>query len=225
VEDAPRRRRRELRHFRHRVGAATAKWNLSYGADRRRPTALEALLGWPDNHTRESEMSSTSDENRFAPPLAHVEDVEQGPGVLAGRWTRLGATLIDAIVAGLAFGLLALVTPFNIFRPPAASSGMWMLMVQNLVLGFIIFLVIHGYLIATRGQTVGKALLKIRIVRSDGSPASFARIVGLRYLTTSALASIPVVGTIYGLVDVLMIFRASRRCLHDNIADTIVVTA
>jgi uncharacterized RDD family membrane protein YckC len=170
-------------------------------------------------------MSSTSDENRFAPPLAHVEDVAQAPGVLAGRWTRLAATLIDAVVAGLAFGLLALVSPFNIFKPPAPSSGAWMLMVQNLVLGFIIFLVIHGYLIATRGQTVGKALLKIRIVRSDGSPASFARIVGLRYLTTSVLASIPIVGTIYGLVDVLMIFRASRRCLHDNIADTIVVTA
>jgi hypothetical protein len=39
------------------------------------------------------------------------------------------------------------------------------------------------------------------------------------------LASIPVIGTIYGLLDVLLIFRASRRCLHDNIADTIVVTA
>ena len=45
-------------------------------------------------------------------------------------------------------------------------------MVQNLVIGFILFLVIHGYLLATRGQTVGKTLLKIRIVRSDGSPAS-----------------------------------------------------
>ena len=170
-------------------------------------------------------MSSTSDENRFAPPLAHVEDVAEGPGVLAGRWIRLGATLIDAFVAGLAFGLIALVSPFNIFQPPATSSGVWMLLLQNLVIGFILFLLIHGYLIATRGQTVGKALLKIRIVRSDGSPASFARIVGLRYLSTSVLASIPMVGTIYGLVDVLMIFRASRRCLHDHIADTIVVTA
>jgi len=170
-------------------------------------------------------MSGTSDENRFAPPLAHVEDVDQGPGVLAGRWIRLGATLIDAVLAGLAFGLLALVSPFNIFKPEVTSSGVWMLMLQNLVLGFIIFLVIHGYLLATRSQTVGKALLKIRIVRSDGSRASFGRIVGLRYLTTSVLASIPVVGTIYGLLDVLLIFRASRRCLHDNIADTIVVTA
>ena len=110
-------------------------------------------------------------------------------------------------------------------RLTAGPHGVWMLLVQNLVLGFILFLLIHGYLIATRGQTVGKALLKIRIVRSDGSPASFGRIVGLRYLTTSVLASIPIAGTIYGLVDALMIFRASRRCLHDNIADTIVVTA
>ena len=170
-------------------------------------------------------MSSTSDENRFAPALDHVEDVAEGPGVLAGRWTRLGATLIDAVVAGLAFGLIALVSPFNVFKSAPTSSGVWVLMVQNLVIGFILFLLIHGYLIATRGQTVGKALLKIRIVRSDGSPASFGRIVGLRYLTTSVLASIPIAGTIYGLVDALMIFRASRRCLHDNIADTIVVTA
>jgi uncharacterized RDD family membrane protein YckC len=171
-------------------------------------------------------MSSTSDENRFAPPLAHVEDVAQGPGVLAGRWTRLGATLIDAVLAGLAFGLLALVSPINVFKPTIdPSSSMWILMLTNMIIGFILFLVIHGYLLATRGQTVGKALLKIRIVRSDGSPASFARIVGLRYLTTSVLAAIPVAGTIYGLVDVLLIFRASRRCLHDNIADTIVVTA
>ncbi len=136
-------------------------------------------------------MSSASDDNRFAPPLAHVEDVVQGPGVLAGRWTRLGATLIDALVAGLAFGLIAIVSPFNVFQPPTTSGGLWMLMLQNLVIGFILFLLIHGYLIATRGQTIGKALLKIRIVRSDGSPASFGRIVGLRYLVTSVLASVP----------------------------------
>jgi uncharacterized RDD family membrane protein YckC len=171
-------------------------------------------------------MGSTSDENRFAPPAAHVEDVAQGPDVLAGRGTRLGAALIDVVIAVLAFGVLALISPINIFKPPATgSAGLWMLALQNLIVGFILFLVVHGYLLATRGQTVGKALLKIRIVRSDGSPASFARIVGLRYLPTSVLATIPVVGGLYGLVDALLIFRASRRCLHDNIADTIVVTA
>ena len=36
---------------------------------------------------------------------------------------------------------------------------------------------------------------------------------------------VPIVGAFYALVDCLLIFRESRRCLHDNIADTIVVTA
>jgi uncharacterized RDD family membrane protein YckC len=172
-------------------------------------------------------MSSTSDDNRFAPPAAHVEDVAaSGPGTLAGRGTRLGAALIDVVLAVIAFGILALVTPINIFNLGAARAGFTIAAVlQNLIVGFVIFILIHGYLLATRGQTVGKKLLHIRIVRSDGSPASFGRLVGLRYLTTSVLASIPWFGTIYGLLDTLLIFRASRRCLHDNIADTIVVTA
>jgi uncharacterized RDD family membrane protein YckC len=223
--DAANEGRPELRQFR-RAARVSAKTDRLLRRRRAAADRIRPLLGSAHNHTRESGMSSASDDNRFAPPLAHVEDVAQGPGVLAGRWIRLGATMIDAVVATLAFGVIALVSPINVFQPSlSSSSGLWLLMVQNLVLGFILFLVIHGYLIATRGQTVGKALLKIRIVRSDGSPASFARIVGLRYLTTSVLAAIPVVGTIYGLVDVLLIFRASRRCLHDQIADTIVVTA
>jgi uncharacterized RDD family membrane protein YckC len=169
-------------------------------------------------------MGSASDDNRFAPPLAHVEDVAQsGTGTLAGRGTRLLAILVDAVLAGLAFGAIALLTPINVFNPRPGSSGLAGVLLVNVVLGFIIFLVIHGYLLATRGQTVGKALLKIRIVRSDGSPASFGRIVGLRYLPTSIVAPIPFVGAVYSLVDSLLIFRQSRRCLHDNIADTIVV--
>jgi uncharacterized RDD family membrane protein YckC len=169
-------------------------------------------------------MSSASDDNRFAPPLAHVEDIARtGTGTLAGRGTRFLAILIDALLAGVAFGVIALLTPINVFNPKSGTSGFMGVLLIQVVLGFVIFLVIHGYLLATRGQTVGKALLKIRIVRSDGSPATFARIVGLRYLPTSVLAPIPLVGALYGLVDSLLIFRTSRRCLHDNIADTIVV--
>ena len=123
-----------------------------------------------------------------------------------------------------AFGLISVLTPFNIFRPDP-SQGLWLPMARNTLLGFIVFLLVHGYLLATRGQTVGKLLTKIRIVRSDGTRASFGRLVGLRFLLNSFLALIPVVGTIYALVDVLFIFRAERRCIHDLIADTIVVRA
>ena len=62
-------------------------------------------------------------------------------------------------------------------------------------------------------------------MRSDGTNATLARLAGLRYFANSVLALIPVVGWLYALLDVLMIFRESRKCLHDNIADTIVVKA
>ena len=170
-------------------------------------------------------MTSASEDNRFAPPQAHVEVVgASAAGTLAERGSRLGAALIDVVIALLVFGVAALVTPLNIFKIPAGNDITSTLLL-NLALGFLFFIAVHGYLLATRGQTVGKLLLKIRIVRSDGSRASFARLAGLRYLTTSIITAIPVVGSFYGLADALFIFRASRKCLHDNIADTIVVKA
>ena len=40
-----------------------------------------------------------------------------------------------------------------------------------------------------------------------------------------AVTMVPFIGGVYALVDCLLIFRASHKCLHDNIADTIVVKA
>lgn len=170
-------------------------------------------------------MSDVAQGNRFAPPTAHVEDVAQATaGELAGRGTRLGAALLDAILAGLVFWGLSLFTPLNVFDP-SGRGGLLVILVENTLAGFIVFLVLHGYLLATRGQTIGKMLLHIRIVRSDGTKATLVRLAGLRYFVNSVLALIPVVGWLYGLVDALMIFRESRKCVHDNLADTIVIKA
>ena len=170
-------------------------------------------------------MSST-EENRFAPPLAQVADVAPShpAGTLAGRGARLGAAMIDVVIAMLAFGAIAWLTPFNIFVTDP-TQGLWLPMARNTLIGFVFFLLFHGYLLATRGQTIGKMLVKIRIVRLDGSRASFARLVGLRFFVNSLFTLIPVVGPLYGMVDALFIFRAERRCVHDLIADTVVVQA
>ena len=166
-------------------------------------------------------MASASDDNRFAPPLAHVEDVaDAGTGALAGRGARLVAVLLDGVFAAVAFSLVA---PLS--WTPAPGVNLARFLVINGVVGLVLFVVLHGYLLATRGQTIGKMLLKVRIVRSDGSRASLLRIVGLRFVPTTVISLIPIIGGVYALVDCLLIFRDSRRCLHDNIADTIVVKA
>jgi uncharacterized RDD family membrane protein YckC len=188
-------------------------------------TGATATIRRGNNKDREGGMSNVPEGNRFAPPVAHVEDVVvSGAGELAGRWTRLGAAFIDGLLALLIFWIISLFTPFSIFRPEL-RGGMMTVLIQNTLIGFVIFLLLHGYLLQTRGQTIGKMLLHVRIVRTDGSKATLVRLAGLRYFANSVIALIPVVGWLYGLVDALMIFRDSRKCLHDNIADTIVVKA
>mgnify|MGYP002787798774 FL=1 len=75
------------------------------------------------------------------------------------------------------------------------------------------------------GWTIGKRLVGIRIVRTDGSRASPARLFWLRMFPLAFGLVIPFVGWLVLLIDALFIFGAAQRCLHDLAADTIVVTA
>lgn len=75
------------------------------------------------------------------------------------------------------------------------------------------------------GQTIGKRIVKIKIVRSDGDRASLGRILGLRIILVTILESIPFLGGLFSLVNICFIFRDDRRCIHDLMADTVVVKA
>ena len=59
----------------------------------------------------------------------------------------------------------------------------------------------------------------------ETSAAGLSRIVLLRMVPMSIVAYIPFVGGLLNLVDILFIFGRDRRCIHDLIADTIVVQA
>jgi uncharacterized RDD family membrane protein YckC len=50
---------------------------------------------------------------------------------------------------------------------------------------------------------------------------SFSRLFWLRNFVTWIISLVP----LFGIVDSLFIFGESRQCLHDKIADTIVVVA
>jgi uncharacterized RDD family membrane protein YckC len=167
-------------------------------------------------------MSTAPDNNPFAPPTAHVEDVLAGGQVLGGRGTRLGAVTIDGLIQGGLYYALG----FTIFPAliPAGTQGAGAFALQ-LAVSLVLFAALQGYLLMTQGQTIGKKLLGLRILRSNGERASIARLLGLRTFIGWAITMVPLVGVFYALADCLLIFRASHKCLHDNIADTIVVKA
>jgi uncharacterized RDD family membrane protein YckC len=169
-------------------------------------------------------MSSVDNDGRYAPPRAAVNDVPEATDglVLGSRGQRLLAAVIDVMVSLAAFFLARAVTPWD---PFAETRDYFSLSLRDPAMGFVLFLLLNGYLLATQGRTIGKRLIGLRIVRSDGSPVSFGRMIGLRYGVFSLLNVLPALGQLVGIVDSLCIFRASRRCLHDELADTVVIKA
>lgn len=168
-------------------------------------------------------MTTPAQDNRFAPPQSHVADVEpESSGKLVSRWSRLGAAVIDILILMGLMWVASKITPWNPWTPPVAGYW-WSFQFLNPSLGVVLYMVANGYLLATRAQTIGKLALGIRVVRSDGSPVSAGRLIGLRYGVGALTGVVPAVAQIYGIVDALFIFHTSRRCLHDRIADTIVI--
>lgn len=171
--------------------------------------------------------------NPYAPPKAAVRDIfaSDEPFVLADRGTRLGAAILDGIIFAVMV-YIPLVVPMMVISgssdmrtvvettvetngfPPVVLAGFAFGMV-----GFVVWAWLNVMYVLRNGQTIAKKWLKIKVVRSDGSPASLGRIFWLRNFVNGLLGIIPM----YGMVEVLFIFGNSRQCLHDKLADTIVV--
>lgn len=171
-------------------------------------------------------MNSPASQNPYAPPQAQVSDVADAdaPVEPAGRGIRFGAAMIDGIIFTVAYVplVIAIMAQQSATFDPSVLTSMWGLLSIALLIGLF---VITAILVHRNGQTIGKKLVGIKVVRSDGSRASLRRILLLRNVVNGIPSAIPLLGYAYVLVDHLLIFGDKRQCLHDKIADTIVVTA
>ena len=128
---------------------------------------------------------------------------------LAGRLHRLVARLIDLFI------LIVLVY---------SAGGAWDRMILQIFgsLGLVVLPVFQIALLTTAGQTIGKKLMKIRIIKVEtGDNGGFITNVLIREVLNLLFKIIP----FYEFVDALAIFREDRRCVHDFIAGTVVIQA
>jgi uncharacterized RDD family membrane protein YckC len=86
---------------------------------------------------------------------------------------------------------------------------------------------VQVFLLHKHGQTIGKRILKIKIVRLvDGMNGGIVTNIFKRALPLLLVGLIPIIGNVVGILGPLMIFKdRKRQCLHDLIAGTIVVNA
>jgi uncharacterized RDD family membrane protein YckC len=144
---------------------------------------------------------------------------------LAHRTTRLAAFLIDcvfeqwamvvALGAAMVIGGARQGGPSDEVLGIAMLAGFgWMLLAKC----------IQWFRLATRGQTLGKSLLGIKLVKNDGSDVDFVSAVVLRnWVLGVAQSCLSYFGACVFLLDSLIIFGEDQRTLHDHIASTRVV--
>jgi uncharacterized RDD family membrane protein YckC len=156
---------------------------------------------------------------------------------LADFGTRVLAYLIDSAVLTIPTMVIALpaffVVMFRAMSDPALVNGdpTWALDLVGpmllLELGLVLFVLVIYYFYAVEymhrtGQTLGKKLMKIRVVPIDPARRLTRGMAARRYLVFC------VVGTIvpfFGLLDCLWLLwdKPYLQTLHDKAAETIVV--
>lgn len=166
------------------------------------------------------------DSNPYAAPIARVEDAWSGQLELADRLMRLVAVFVDSFIFGGV--VLVCMLPMLIIAGTSGAdskpSETAMAVSFSLVaIGVLALIIVNMVMLHRSGQTIAKRLLRIQILRTDGSQCSLLRIIFARWLPVGLLGAIPFIGIIFSIIDPLLIFRSDQRCLHDLIADTIVV--
>jgi len=154
-----------------------------------------------------------------------------GPYRYAGFWIRFVALLIDGIILGIVgfivtfpLTLLGMGGASMIGRsddPSAALAALPAIMATAGLSGIIrlvINLAYEVYFLTSRGATIGKMALGLKVIRTDGGPISMGLAIG-RFFAKIVSAIILCIGFI------MAGFDPQKRSLHDRICGTYVIYA
>ena len=168
-----------------------------------------------------------TDDNIFSPPTADLGSPAEPQDAtiyenLASRWARLGASLIDSII--LVVPIIAIVYGTDYWERVMNQNISLIEQMLPVLMGFLEYLVLNGYLLHKRGQTIGKWALGIKIVSLHNEKIlPLWKVFFVRYVPQVLVAMIPLAGSILILINDLFIFRKNKRCVHDYIAGTKVI--
>lgn len=145
-----------------------------------------------------------------------------GPALppLAGRWRRLFAGILDAIIVGvisspLTYGSWSVALDPETGALERINLGYTFLAA---LIGFLYYWLLHAY---WNGQTLGKKLFGMRVVQETGQRITVGQ-AAVRQLVELVLASL----CCLGIVDLgWILFDPRKQALHDKAAKTLVVDA
>jgi uncharacterized RDD family membrane protein YckC len=184
----------------------------------------DSLEGWErDWSDPDQERAGLDEDDDQDVPLDEEGRPISGTGAVAPVWQRAIARLIDVFITFNVAGFLA----FLIVRPAEGDSSLLTTLTFAGVFWVLAALYEAG-MVAWRGQTLGKMLLRLRIVRrTDGArPTPGEALVRYAVPTVWLLLPLPLVGQLMWMVVYLSsIPNVRRQGWHDKAAATLVVVA
>ncbi|MBQ9730639.1 MAG: RDD family protein [Bacilli bacterium] len=143
---------------------------------------------------------------------------------------RLVAWIIDAIIIGIVVVIVLLCTSltaiFNLIKEGTSLTLTLYSLIELVQVGLVIEILFILYYISipvrNNGQTFGKKMLKIRIVKDNGDDVNFSTLF-MRQTIASQLISALTFGATYIVSALLALFRKDKKSIGDIFANTKVV--
>lgn len=138
----------------------------------------------------------------------------------APLWRLAAAAVADWLVGIIAWSLAAmwlLVAVLVFHAKPLDILDRLILALAILVLGVALHVIYHTVLVGGCGQTLGRMLMGVAVVRRDGAPAGYGR--ALLRCVAGGICLLTL-----GLGRLFMLFTRDRRALSDFVAGTRPIT-
>ncbi len=215
-------------------GPVTVEQIRSWIASGRANLATQAKAFGTDEWRKLADFAEFAPPDAAPPVLASVTSTATSAGA-DPRLAHPGMRLLAAFIDGFLESMCWLPTSTAVMHSLGGLLGSGQINPQDVIeimtssIGrsapYLIGLVaLQATLLTVRGQTIGKILTGLRVVRApSGTPAGFLHGFLLRGFLPRCLRHVPLIGALFWLVDNCFIFRDDRRCLHDLIAGTKVV--
>ncbi|MEU8582538.1 RDD family protein [Streptomyces sp. L500] len=140
---------------------------------------------------------------------------------LANRFKRLVARIIDGLIVSIPISVIFSLSTRNYdpWNDQARSTSLSIIVA-------VVYFVYEGLMLTTRGQTVGKMLMRIRVAMLDNGAIPEGRPGWTRAAVYSLPEIVPCCGFVFWLVNVLWCTwdKPYHQCVHDKAARTVVVS-
>ncbi|MCC6186829.1 MAG: RDD family protein [Chitinophagaceae bacterium] len=132
---------------------------------------------------------------------------EESPIVYATFWERFAATLIDSLIVGALFAVLAFLMTDSFVEPAMITS------LLRVAIAATYAAVLNS---STKQGTYGKQAMNIKVTDTNGERISLLNAIG-RFFAAYLSMLILLIGYL------MMLWSDKKQCLHDMIANTLVL--